>query len=232
MARSFAYHAQRSMAVLWVSGNSEAALKEAFEQYVRQINGNSQHSAEPIGLIARQLSERFSGNWLLVLDGLDDPRINIQQYLFADLSESKILITTRNKDLASYINATHVLQMRPLSEQLGQDLLDLYTAAGSTSLANGQTIREERSSQETNARKRIVKELEGLPLPIAIIGSALRKESGIPSINSQAYLTWTDEVKDMLLGQDPIFSDYSSSVWKAFRFAFQNILEGSGINRY
>jgi hypothetical protein len=69
-------------------------------------------------------------------------------------------------------------------------------------------------------------------LTIAIVGAALRKDSRIPSINSQAYLAWTDEVKDILLEQDPIFSDYSTSVWKTFQFAFQGILQGTGIHQF
>ncbi|MCJ1438071.1 hypothetical protein MMC27_007458 [Xylographa pallens] len=232
MARSFAYNAQKTITILWIPGNSEAAIKQAFEQYARQICGNNQQYSEPMPLIARQLSESFSGQWLIVFDGLDAPLINIQQYLFADLGESKILITTRNKDLASYIKATHVLQVNPLNEKIGQDLLNVYINTGSASLTVGQAVQEEQTPTETDARRRIVKELGGLPLAIAIVGAALRKESGIPSINSQTYLTWADEVKDILLEQDPVFSDYSSSVWKSFQFAFQGILQGTGINQY
>src|SRR5436305_224897 len=201
MARSFAYNAKKTIAILWIPGYSEAAIKQAFEQYARQICGNDQQYSEPMPLVAHQLSESFSGQWLVVFDGLDVPLINIQQYLFADLRESKILITTRNKDLASYIKATHVLQMNPLNEQIGQDLLNMYMNTDSASLTAGQAVQEEQTPRETDARRRIVKELGGLPLAIAIVGAALRKESGIPSINSQAYLAWADEVKDILLEQ-------------------------------
>jgi hypothetical protein len=102
----------------------------------------------------------------------------------------------------------------------------------SASLTAGQAVQEEQTLPETDARRRIVKELGGLPLAIAIVGAALRKDGGISSINSQAYLAWADEVKDILLEQDPVFSDYSSSVWKAFQFAFQGILQGTGINQH
>jgi hypothetical protein len=231
MARSFAYNAQKTMVVLWIPGNSEVAIKQAFEQYARQICGNDQQYLEPMPLVASQLSQRFPDQWLVVFDGLDDSLINIQKYLFADLEESKILITTRNKDLASYIKATHVLRMDPLDERIGENLLNMYINTGSASLTAGQAVHEEQTVQETNARRRIVKELGGLPLAIAIVGAALRKESNMPSINSQAYLAWTDEVKDILLQQDPIFSDYSTSVWKAFRFAFQGVIQGTGINQ-
>ncbi|KAH3958541.1 hypothetical protein HBH98_078060 [Parastagonospora nodorum] len=231
MARSFAYNAQNTMVVLWIPGNSEAAINQAFEQYARQICGDDQQYLEPMPLIASQLSQRFPDQWLVVFDGLDASLINIQKYLFADLEEGKILITTRNKDLASYVKATHVLRMDPLGERISENLLDMYMNTGSASLAADQAVHEEQSVQETNARRRIVKELGGLPLAIAIVGAALRKEKNMPSINSQAYLAWTDEVKDILLEQDPIFSDYSTSVWKAFRFAFQDIIQGTGINQ-
>jgi hypothetical protein len=65
MARSFAYNAQKTMAILWIPGNSETAIKQAFEQYARQICENDQQYSEPMSLIARQLSERFLTNgWL------------------------------------------------------------------------------------------------------------------------------------------------------------------------
>ena len=232
MARSFAYNAQKTRVILWIPGTSEAAIKQAFEQYAMQLWGSDQQCSEPMSFIARQLCERFSGHCLIVFDGLDIPLINIQQYLFADIKQIQILVTTRNKDLASYIKATHVLQMNPLNKQLSQDLLNVYMDTDSTSLTAGQAVQAVQTPQERDARRRIVKELGGLPLAIAIVGVALRKESGIRSINSQAYLAWADEVKDILLEQDPVFSDYSSSVWKAFQFAFQGILQGNGINQY
>lgn len=225
MARSFAYNVQKTMAILWIPGDSEATIKKAFEQYARQLYGDGQQHSEPMSLIVLELSKRFPGQWLVVFDGLDAPLINIQQYLFTDLGESKILITTRNKDLATYINATHVHPMVPLNEEVGQDLLNVYINTGSALLDAGQAALDGQTHQGANARKRIVRELGGLPLAIAIVGAALRKEPGIPSVNSQAYLTWADEVKDNLLGKDRMFSDYNPSVWKAFQFAFQGVLE-------
>ncbi|KAK5702444.1 hypothetical protein LTR17_022299, partial [Elasticomyces elasticus] len=36
----------------------------------------------------------------------------------------------------------------------------------------------------------------------------------------------------VLLEHDPLFSDYSVSIWKAFQFAFHEILQGTGIKEY
>ncbi|KAK3631525.1 hypothetical protein LTR56_012281 [Elasticomyces elasticus] len=232
VARSFAYSSQKSMAVLWIPGHSEAAIKQAFEQYARQICGNDQQSSEPMSLLERSLSERFPNQWLVVFDGLDVPLLNIQQYLFADIEESKILITTRNKDIASCIRNPHVFQMNPLDERLGQDLLDMYMNTASASFTAGRAAKAEQNSQERDARLRIVQELEGLPLAIAIVGVALRNENDGMSTTSHAYLAWADRLKDDLLEDDPLFSDYSTSVWKAFEFAFRTILSGTGIKRY
>ncbi|KAK3369391.1 hypothetical protein B0T24DRAFT_596139 [Lasiosphaeria ovina] len=87
-----------------------------------------------------------------------------------------------------------------------------------------------KESKETDARRRIVNELRGLPVAITTVGAALRKKDGIPAINSQAYLAWADEAKDILL-DDPMFSNYPS-VWKAFQFAFQRILQGTENQQY
>jgi hypothetical protein len=219
------------MAVLWIPSSSEAAIKQAFEQYARQMCGNDQQYSEPVHLIAHQLSKRFPNQWLVVFDGLDDPLINVQQYTFTDLSASKILITTRNKDLASVLNTPYIWRMKPLDEQNGQDLLNMYLNTNSASVTPGQAAQEEQTHQEIDARRHIVKELAGLPLAIAIVGAALQKGNGIRSIDGQVYLAWSDEVKDRILQRDRLFSDYSSSVWKAFQFAFQDILQGTGINK-
>ncbi|KAK3613199.1 hypothetical protein LTR22_028256, partial [Elasticomyces elasticus] len=138
VARSFAYNAQKTMAILWIPGHSEAAIKQAFEQYARQICGNDQQYAEPMSLLGGLLDERFPGRWLVVFDALDVPLINIQQYLFTDMEDSKILITTRNSDLAPSIKATHDIPMSPLDEKLGGDLLDMYINTESTSSTAGQ----------------------------------------------------------------------------------------------
>lgn len=200
------------------------------------------HSSSTLGRCAKTIGSRqslclsllvsylnaFLVKWLIVFDGLDDPLINIQQYLFADLGESKILITTRNKDLAWYIKATHPFPMSPMDGQTGHDLLSLYMNPDQAP----PTALEDQAPCETEARRRIVKELGGLPLAIAVVGAALRKESGVRRIESKTYLAWADEVKDVLLEKDPEFLGYPSSVWKAFQFSFQGILQGTGISQY
>ncbi|KAK5734809.1 hypothetical protein LTS12_026612 [Elasticomyces elasticus] len=220
------------MAILWIPGHSEAAIKQAFEQYARQICGNDQQYAEPMSLLGGLLDKRFPGRWLVVFDALDVPLINIQQYLFTDMEDSKILITTRNSDLAPSIKATHDIPMSPLDEKLGGDLLDMYINTESTSSTAGQAVQVAQTIEERNARIRIVKELGGLPLAIAIVGAALREKTGRSSFSSKAYLAWTDEFKETLLEHDPLFSDYSVSIWKAFQFAFHEILQGTGFKEY
>ncbi|KAK3935547.1 hypothetical protein QBC46DRAFT_412925 [Diplogelasinospora grovesii] len=75
-------------------------------------------------------------------------------------------------------------------------------------------------------------QLGGLPLAIAIVGAALRQDGGPLNISCQAYLGWADEVKDIILEQDPMFSCSPSSVWKASTFAFEGALRGNGVRRY
>ncbi|KAK4902486.1 hypothetical protein LTR49_027008 [Elasticomyces elasticus] len=185
-----------------------------------------------MSLLGGLLDERFPGRWLVVFGALDVPLINIQQYLFTDMEDSKILITTRNSDLAPSIKATHDIPMSPLDEKLGGDLLDMYINTESTSSTAGQAVQVVQTIEERSARIRIVKELGGLPLAIAVVGAALRKKTGRRSFSSQAYLAWTDEFKEVLLKHDPLFSDYSVSIWKAFQFAFHEILQGTGIKEY
>jgi hypothetical protein len=228
MARHFAQQHQGNMAVLWIPAATEEDMTIAFKQYAQQISEEDVDYPEPVSLVGRLLSERFPGNWVVILDGLDDASINVQRYNFADLPASKILVTTRNKGLASHIGATHILPINPLDETTALSLLNTYMFTGPMpSSQNG--LRENEISQgEKEARRRLVKELGGLPLAISIIGSTMREDGRASDIKCHTYLTWSDDVKDSLLETDPEFPDYSSSVWKTFTFAFQRLLDTAG----
>ncbi len=198
MARYFAYKNRGDLAVLWIPANSESEMTRAFEQYAKQICGAGCDYSEPVSLVSQILVEHFSGHWLVVFDGLDDPSINIQRYLFGNLPASKVLITTRHKDLASQIETPHVLQVNPLDENTAQDFLNLYINPSRILGAENLGQQEELPVGEKEARKRIVKELGGLPLAISIVGAFLRKDNGIPSMTCEAYLTLANEGKDVL----------------------------------
>src|SRR5580700_8259646 len=130
MARHFAQQHQGDMAVLWIPAATEADMTIAFKQYAQQISEEDVDYSEPVSLVGRLLSERFPGNWVVILDGLDDASINVQRYNFADLPASKILVTTRNKGLASHIGATHILPINPLDETAALSLLSTYMFTG------------------------------------------------------------------------------------------------------
>lgn len=227
MARHFAYKNRGDMAVLWIQADSEPDITRGFEQYAKQIYRENGNYPEPVSFVGQLLSLRFPGKWLVILDGLDDPSINVHRYLFADLPVSKILVTTRRKDLASQIEATHVLHVNALEGHTAQDLLNTYIISRPGPDTTNRGHQEELPVGENEARRRVVKELGGLPLAISVVGASMRGDNGIPSLNCQAYLTWSDEDKVILLEQDPRHQPYSSSVWKAFTFAFQKILSGT-----
>ena len=227
MARHFAHKNLGNMAVLWIPAGSEPEMIRGFEQYAKQISGEDSNYSEPVSYVGQLLLERFSGEWLVVFDGLDDPSINIHRYLFADLPVSNILVTTRHKDLASQIGATHVLKVNALEDNTALDLLNTYITSRPGPATQNEGHQEELPIEEREARRRIVKELGGLPLATSVIGASMRKDIGIPGLNCQAYLTWSNEAQVALLEQNPRFSDYDSSVWKAFTFAFREVLSGT-----
>lgn len=230
MARYFAYKNGEDMPILWIPATSELEIQRSFEVYAKQICGEDVDHTEPVTLVRQRLSQLFPGHWLVVFDGLDDQFVNIQRYLFADIPGGKILITTRRKDLAGEISATHELQVKPLDMSTAEDLLDAYIMR--TPPTEDEMHQEKISTQERDARRHIVKELGGLPLAISILGASMRPGNGNPRMNCQAYLTWSDEGKDGLLQRAPKFCGYSSSVWKAFDFAFQPILSSIGGNQH
>lgn len=229
MARHFAYKNKGEMAVLWIPASSESKMIEAFEEYAEQISGEGGNHSEPMSFVGRLLSERFPGKWLVVYDGLDDPPTNFHRFLFVDLPNSKILVTTRRKDLASQIRAApkNSLPVNPLDEISALELLSTYIVSTPDLATTTGALEKEITIAEREARKSIVKRLGGLPLAISIIGASMREDNGI--LDCQSYLMWSDEAKDVLLEEDPQFSDcsYSFSVWNAFTFAFQRMLSGT-----
>jgi len=231
MARYFAYKNRGDVASLWIPASSNSEIIKSFEEYAKQICGENRDYSEPVSFVGQKLSKQCPGQWLVVFDGLDDPSISIERYLSA-LPASKLLFTTRHKDLASQIPGAYVLHVTPLDENTAEDLLNTYITSTPVSATTNKASQKELPVEEKGAKRRIVKELGGLPLAISIVGASMREDNGIPSMNCQAYLTWSDEAKDVLLDQDRQFSDYSSSVWKAFTFAFQKILSGTGGYQY
>ncbi|RVD80592.1 uncharacterized protein DFL_008487 [Arthrobotrys flagrans] len=225
MARHLAYRKGDKMAVLWITASSKETIIKGFKQYARQICGERRSLSQPVSIIHQFLSKHFDGRWLLILDGLDDPNVDIGQYIFNGLPNAKVLVTTRYTQVANRIGATCVLQINPLNEGKGTVLLSKYINPIST--GENSALETELPREETDARIQLVHELGGLPLAISIIGAALRDRNDIPSTSCQAYFKWRAETQDDLLAQDPEFPDYSSSVRKAFTFAFQGILSGT-----
>ncbi|KAF3155147.1 hypothetical protein TWF569_009684 [Orbilia oligospora] len=109
MARYFAYKKRDEMTVLWITASSKETMAKGFEQYARQIRGEGHALSQPVSIIRQLLSQNFDGRWLLILDGLDDTTIDIEQYIFNGLPNAKILVTTGYTKVASHIGATYVL---------------------------------------------------------------------------------------------------------------------------
>ncbi|KAK6516882.1 hypothetical protein TWF506_006766 [Arthrobotrys conoides] len=213
------------MIVLWITASSKETMIKGFEQYAGQICGEGHDLSQPVSIIHQFLSKKFSGRWVLILDGLDDTDIDIDQYTFNGLQDAKILVTTRYAQVANHIGATHILQVTSLNQNKSQLLRSQYINPIST---DGDPVQEnELAQEEINARAQLVHELGGLPLAISIIGAALRDRTGASSMSCRAYLKWPAEVQDAFMTQDPEFSNYPHSVRKAFTFAFERILFGT-----
>ncbi|KAK6356949.1 hypothetical protein TWF718_001286 [Orbilia javanica] len=229
MARYFAYEKRDEMTVLWITASSKETITEGFEGYAQQVLGEGCNISQPVSIIRQFLSKNFNGRWLLILDGLDDINIDVEQFTFNGLPDAKVLITTRSTQVASRIEATYVLQVNSLDQDKARDLLSKYL---NPIPRNGNPAQDELHPEEINARAHLVQELGGLPLAISIIGAALRNEDGIQSMSCKAYLSWPAQIQDSFLAQDPEFSNYPSSVWKAFSFAFQGILSDQESNQH
>lgn len=214
MARYFAQLTKEDMPILWIPSTSESEIVASFSKYAQQLSSRELGYSNPISIIQERIAELFAVDWLVIFDGLDDPAIDIQQYLFPNEETSKILITTQNQRVASNIVATHRMQVLPLEEKAAENLLDVTISDGSENEADFI------STEERVARKEVVQQLGHLPLAIAIVGAVIRDSP----ITCRDYLSLTSSFQDDLLDENLEFSDYSNSVWKAFEISFQRVL--------
>lgn len=214
MARYFAQLTKGDMPILWIPSNSESEIVTSFSKYAQQLSSRELGYSNPISIIKERIAELFPVGWLVIFDGLDDPAIDIQQYLFPNQDACKVLITTQNRRLASKVVATHRMQVLPLEEKAAESLLDVTISDGSENRAD--LI----STEERAARKEVVQQLGHLPLAVAILGAVIRDSS----MTCRDYLSLTRGLQDELLDENLDFSDYPNSVWKAFEMSFQRVL--------
>jgi hypothetical protein len=217
MMRYFAHTMKTEKHILWLLATSKDDIHASLLKYAQQLGAGSLNITDPASFIAQKIDEKPSLDFLIIFDGLDNPSINLGPYLFSDKINVRIFITTQRRQLGSEIRATHEMQVTPLDDDAGQDLL---TTVLST-LSNNGDQENALHSDERAVLRNIVQCLGGLPLAISIVGTFLRISLGI---TRQGYLSRFSEEAKSLLGRSRSLPDYPNSVWEAFQISFNELL--------
>ncbi|KAI0188088.1 kinesin light chain [Astrocystis sublimbata] len=189
-------------AIFWLNIKDETSIQQSFTKVARQILQQypdaaclsaldlQQNHEEVVKAVKTWFSLPGNTRWLLVYDNFDDPKlgsgideagIDIGRFL-PEAYQGSVIVTTRS----SQINLGHQIRIRKL-ESIDHGLQILETTSGRDS-----------ARYDVDA-KRLVEELDGLPLAIATAGAYLRRVSArlyrsTPSLGSYQdrtfCLTW------------------------------------------
>jgi tetratricopeptide (TPR) repeat protein len=139
LALEFAYRALARDAnhlVCWVPALSQESFELAYRNIGRYLHipGISNDNADVIGLVKEKLSSESSGNWLMIVDNVDDLSImfgtsnddpaSIQLNNSIPYSnQGTVLFTTRSKDIAEELTSESVIELDELSKADARQLL-------------------------------------------------------------------------------------------------------------
>jgi NB-ARC domain len=162
-------------------------LKRILEQ-IRPINSSEQHKQTEYFLM--ELYKSFSGRkYLLVLDDVwtDELWTHIEQALVDANNGSRVLITSRNKNVAKVANPSHEPYKLPfLSEDVGLRLL-----------LNKAICNQTYADDLTDVAKQLVKKCCGVPLALVVLG-------GLLSRRPAEYIEWNKLLQTMSWQTDGI----------------------------
>ncbi|KAI1435893.1 hypothetical protein GGR50DRAFT_268511 [Xylaria sp. CBS 124048] len=166
--------------VFWVPAGTRARVEDAFKSIADtvRIPGRNQPKANVLQLVCQWLQEKRHGPWLLVLDGADDvntfysvaekgprtsdigeERRSLSTYLPQD-SHGSILITTRNKELASKLTSSGgtIIEVGPMDQDRALALLEVKS----------------RSQFDQSDGLKLIEVLRGMPLAISQAAAYIR----------------------------------------------------------
>ncbi|KAI8634147.1 hypothetical protein F5Y19DRAFT_487638 [Xylariaceae sp. FL1651] len=226
MARYFAKREQEKRAMLWIPSGSEREILSAFSEYSQSLTERDREPPDFVTVVGKRLVELFAQNWILIFDGLNDPSaIQMETFIFPNLPSVKILITSQNANICDRVNASHVMQVSPLTEEAAEGLL---TMTATRTRSENQTHAVV-CATEILARRKIVRDLGYLPVAISVVGAILRGSLGSHPISYESYLQRCNESRDADLEERPILTTYPS-IWTAFDICFRSILSDDSSN--
>jgi tetratricopeptide (TPR) repeat protein len=132
IALELAYRAKKThqdCSVFWVPATSVESLQQAFENIGRQLGvpGLEDVHADVKKLVQRHLNQQSSGQWLLILDNVDQVNMwhtELKPYL-PKSPQGCVICTTRNRKVAVQITrAPKIIEVLEMDEETAMQLLD------------------------------------------------------------------------------------------------------------
>ncbi|CAN9472976.1 unnamed protein product [Alternaria alternata] len=203
--------------VFWLPATNAESLQQAFKDIGQQLEvpGIEDKQADVKKLVQRRLSQESAGQWLLIVDNVDDIEIWNHE-LKAYLPKSKqgyVVCTTRNRRVAVKIAAANVIEVAEMDEEMAMQLL-------TKSLINQELLNSHQDAQK------LLEQLTFLPLAI-VQAAAYVNENGIAL---SEYLVLLEEqeqdVIDLLsedFDDDGRYEDVKNPVATTWLVSFEHI---------
>jgi tetratricopeptide (TPR) repeat protein len=113
--------------IFWIPATNAESFQQAFVHIGRQLGvlGPEEKQTEAKKLVQRHLSQDSAGQWLLIVDNIDDMEMwkdEVKGYL--PLSpQGCIVCTTRSREVAVKIAAANVIEVSEMDEKIAMQLL-------------------------------------------------------------------------------------------------------------
>lgn len=159
--------------VIWVTVSQNWNVLKIQDEIVKQLKEaplEEDDATRRAGIMSAMLGW---GSYLLILDDMWDA-FSVEEVGFPANSEdnhSKLVLTTRNKDVARQIDCNVIIELKPLSSEQALELF--LQKVGGAVLSDDGNIKPRLKS----AIMQIVEECDGLPLAIVTVASTMKGKS-------------------------------------------------------
>jgi tetratricopeptide (TPR) repeat protein len=128
LAIEYTYRVQETShrSVFWVHSGTQARFKEGFQRIAGlvKMKGWDNPKIDTLQLVYNWLCDKGNGQWVMVIDNADDETVFFDQStkVLSDYipqsDNGKILITSRNRDLAYRLTGSHrsITEVKPMNE--------------------------------------------------------------------------------------------------------------------
>lgn len=178
--------------IFWMPATNTESLQQAFIDIGRQLRvlGMEKEQAKAKELVKHYLSQDISGQWLLVVDNIDDMEIwnNELKGWLPSSQRGYIVCTTRNRKVAVEIVAANVIEVLEMDGEVAMELL-------SKSLIDQKLLSHHQDAQK------LLEQLTFLPLAI-VQATAYINKNGITFLDYLSLLEEQEQDVVELLSED------------------------------